>query len=275
MARTRRAGRDSRQQTILPTDLIEPLDDILAYSFLFHGEKKIGKTTLANQGKGKTLFLQADPPQKAYRRIEYLIGTWKKSRKAIKALCMGEALNYTRVVIDGADSWYHLCQAYVCEKLAIEHPTDEPWGKGWSALRHEFTSAVDQLLGLPIGVWFLCHSTWKEVEQADGDKALKLLPTLSNMAEEILNGKVDAWIAYDYRREARTLICRGSERVGAGHRLDTAGHPHFRYTNGRPMRYIPAGDSPKETYENLLSAFDCKMQQPQKPVKKSGGKKSK
>ncbi len=259
----------------LPKKPETPCTELNDFSFLFHGEKKVGKTTLALEG-GRVLVLQFDPPQRAYERMEIQCPDWRTFLASLKALEKADA-PYDRVVLDGADLWYHHCQAYVCEKQGIEHPGDAGWGKGWSALRNEFTHAVDRMLNLSCGVWFLCHSTWKEVDvrRSNGrtEKVEKLLPMLSGMAEEILNGKVDGWFAYDYRGNNRVLVLQGDERTGAGHRLDQDKYPHFRLPEGEKITEMMAGKSASIAYKRFLAAFNNEYTPPvMKKVTKRKGK---
>jgi hypothetical protein len=253
-----------RPEIVLPTRVNKPSDDFTDYRFLIHGEKKIGKTTLANGG-GQVLFLQNDPPQRAYAVMEIPITCWSESEEALRLLEKKAAKKdypYRRVVVDGTDSWYKRCQKHVCQKLCIQHPQDEAYGKAWDEIRWTFTDAVDRLLRLPGGCWFLCHSAWKEVENRDGEKFNKLLPVLPRAAEEIINGKVDGWFAMDWIGDQRVLMVEGDERVGAGHRLDDPVLPHFRTRDGKRVREVWMGISPKEGYANLLAAFQNEQSVP-------------
>ncbi len=237
-----------------PTKGSSLLDD---YSILIHGEKKIGKTTMAMQG-GKVLLLQCDPPQKAYKRLEIQIPNWPTFLAALKLLeraARRRKYPYDRVVLDGADTWFNLAQDYACKQLGIEHPEEAPWGKGWGKVRSVFTDGLRRFLCLPKGRWLLCHSVWRETELHTGAKIDKLVPRLSGMADEIVNGFVDAWFAYVYHGEERRLILRGDERVAAGHRIDTAGNHHFRSTDDNRLRTIRLGTSPKQSFESLSEAF--------------------
>lgn len=247
----------------LPLVPEEPEADFNRYSVLIHGEKKIGKTTLALQG-GKVLLIQFDPAQRAYRRIETLCKTWLDFTVVLKALEVAAKAGkfpYDRVVIDGADIWANLNQIYICEKLAIDDPGDLEYGKGWSAVRKNFESAVNRFLALPCGRWFICHSSWQEVKKRDGTAEVKLLPSLGKRAEEILNGKVDLWCAYDYTGQKHILCIAGSESVGAGHRMDQneIGSPHFRTPLGKPVREIDMGATAQEGFSNLMKAYNNKQ----------------
>jgi len=232
-----------------PTEVSNDLDD---FRMLMHGEKKIGKTTLAAQQEG-VFVLEFDPERRGLRMLQRHINSWPMAMAYLKALeeaAKKGKLPYVRVVIDGVDRWYRMCQAWVCTKLAISHPSEESWGKAWDLLRTTFTNAVDRFMALPCGVWFICHSNWKEVETRSG-KIEKLIPTMPATAEEIVNSKVDAWFAYDYVNERRVLIVVGDDRTGAGHSIEG----HFLTPAGDRVREIDMGTSPAEAWKNFLAAF--------------------
>ncbi len=239
----------------LPKKPILPVADLDAFSFMVFGEKKIGKTTLALQGD-RPLLLNFDPPQLSYTRREIHCPDWRTFRAALKKLEAVDPFPYGRIILDGVGLWYNACQSWVCEQLMVDHPNDEPWGKGWAMLQNEFLSGVVRLLKLPVGVWFIAHSTEREVEDHDGNTHNRIVPALTARAEETLNGMVDGWFAYVWHGTARRLIVRGSERVGAGHRLDEEGSERFRTTGGKRIRHIPMGNNPKDAMRNFIAAFN-------------------
>lgn len=253
-------GDDSN--TDLPMEYEEPINDMDAFSFLIHGEKKVGKTTLALQTdskEDKVLTLQFDPAQRAYRRMEIVIrsyGQLKIVLKKLTKLAKSGRFPYKRIILDGAQQWYQLVEQAVCEKLVINTLNEGDWGEGYILTKKWFNEQVDRILDLPCGRWFLAHSSWKEVETHEAETVTKLLPVLDKRAEEILNGKVDAWFAYDYVGDRRVLFLQGNEKIGAGHRLDQEGFEHFRTPKGRPIQELDMGDSPREAYANLVSAFN-------------------
>lgn len=257
----------------LPTEPSEAASSLDDFSVLLHGPKKIGKTQTAAQcDDGDVLFLNCDPPQKAYRLIQQQIPDWETFRECMRQLKLKvkkKKFPYARVVVDGADRWYQLCLRYTCKKLCINHPSDEDWGKGWEALKREFTEAVNFLLDLPCGAWFICHSDFREHETYDGKDVMQLSPTLPGQAEEVLSGLVDAWFAFDYVEHGkRIIILEGSERVNAGQRIDTEQDNHFRCSrSGKKLKYVSAGSNPKEAYDNLVSAFENEYES-ERPKKK-------
>lgn len=251
------------QAVRLPLIETEPEQSFEKYSVLIHGEKKIGKTDLSLQG-GRTLLLQCDPPQLAYRRLEILCKDWGTLRKAIKALASLPEKNfpYDRVCIDGIGTAFDRCQTYICQKLGIDHPSDGEWGQGWNELKKQFTSVVDAFLALPCGRWFLSHSEWKEKDTRRNIKVTHLQPMMTQSCAAIVNGKVDQTMAYDYEGTKRVLIVRGDESISAGGRIDqpNKGYPHFRTPAGKRIKWVYMADSAEQGYMNLLSAFDNKQE---------------
>ena len=244
----------------LPTKPTAQSGNLSSYSFLIHGEKKIGKTRLALEpDPKKTLLLQFDPPQISYKRMEVVCQSWTTFRKALKELerlAAEDNFPYDRVVVDRCDLWFYQAERQTLLDNAITDMSDMPYGGAYRYLEQLFTDAVDRILRLPCGKWFICHSTWKEVETRGNEKIVKLLPNLNNRADSILNGKCDAWFAYAYKGEHRVLVVQGDERTGAGHRIEG----HFRTTDDEPLVEIPMGTSPQEAYANLESAFNNELE---------------
>jgi len=259
----------SKDKISLPTKKSKRSDELNDYLVLLHGEKKIGKTTLALQDE-EAFLLTFDPPQKAIQGYQRHVASWVQFTKYIQLLLKKKNnLPYTRIVIDGVDIAHRLCQEFVCAKRSIEHPKDDGYGAGWDALKSEFAKWFDKIMSLKCGVWFICHSKWSEVETRDGRKISKLIPLLKSSAEEMIVGKVDVWASYDYVGDERALIILGDERTGAGHRIDH----RFRTPEGKRVREIPMGNTAKEAHKNLMHAFNNK--QTITKLKRKGKKKRK
>lgn len=258
----------------IPTEPEEPENNIDEHAILVHGEKKVGKTTVSMAGR-KTLLLQHDPKQRSYRRYEILCRDWATSLGAVKKL-EKDLYGYDRICIDGADQWYRQCVKFVCEKRGINHPSDESWGSAWDAVRDEFARALTRFLDLPCSCWFTCHSHWKEVELRDRTMIDRLVPRLTSMPEELINGAVDAIFAYEFEGSDghRILRLQGDDRVMAGHRMDTADSPHFRCVRtGKPIRKLIMGNTPEEASKILELAFSNKYEVPIRQKKKKKKKK--
>ena len=236
----RRQTKNKEESAVtLPDEISEISDDLNDYSFLIHGEKKIGKTTLGTVEKG-VLDLSFDPYRPGLAILQRHVPDWKTLLQYVALLEQkvtdGE-FEYKRVVLDRVDLAATSCLRYICKKRNINDPQDEEWGTAWRALKQEFNAVILRLLALPCGVWFISHSDWKEVKSRSGVKSTKLVPDLTGWAEEILNGLVDGWFAYDYEGDERVLLILGNEMIGAGHAIDT----HFRTPDGERVREIPMG----------------------------------
>lgn len=245
---------------VLPTGRSKPSADPWSYAYLMTGEKKIGKTKFAIEGCEEMVF-QFDKPQLAYEIREVVIKSWKQFKQGLEALEDKAAEDpgefpYQRIVIDGAGEWYQMCQQWVCQKFGVEHPSEEGYARAWHKLRDEFTDSVNRLLRLQrnvgCGIIFIAHSEWKEKNTRDGEKIERLVPNLPPRAEEILNGKCDAWFTWDYSGDRRIMVVQGDEVTGAGHRIDG----HFLTRDGRRVREIDMGNSSEEALANFMRAFN-------------------
>jgi hypothetical protein len=136
---------------------------------------------------------------------------------------------------------------HVCSKLVIEHPSDEAYGKGWKALRDEFTKAMIRIHNLDMGCIFLSHATEKEITRRNGEVSNRIVPTMAKQAREILEGLVDIIAYFHYNSDSeRELQIEGDDLVACGHRLEHA----FQQQN-----VIPMGASADEAYSNFMTAY--------------------
>lgn len=246
----------------LPTEPSEPVHDINQYHGVITGEPGIGKTTLGMQDPN-VFLLSFDPSAKSLQAFQRHAANWKQFIGYLELLEsevvqtgtseIDRSFRFTRVIVDGADLWFRACQSFVCDKLKIDHPQDEAWGKGWDALAQEFIKATDRLLRLPCGVWFICHAKYKELEKRDGTREEKLRPLLTARAEEVLVGKCDFMLNLHYRGDVRIGTIRGSQDIAAKNRIDN----HFLTPDGRQVVEIVMGnDGPAAAWQTFLNAFN-------------------
>ena len=245
----------------LPSELSKPEKCIEAYSFLIYGPKKIGKTSmLARAGKNlkdkKVFFAMFEPGGKALRLYQRSINTWGEFKAYVSLLIKSK--EYGAIVIDTADVAYDQCLNYECQKLGIQHPADEGWGKGWAAVKKSFTKEINRLLRSGMGVFFTSHSKKDEIRNRSGSSWHEIMPTMSGQARDVLEGVVDVWIHYDYKNDKRYLYVEGNETLGAGHRIEG----RFKYVNGERIKSIPAGNSADEAWDNLVKAFHNQLKKP-------------
>lgn len=242
----------------LSLEASEPLGDILDYSTLLYGEKKIGKTTLCSMFPD-TNFLMFEPGAKALSIRQNPVPTWVHAKKYLQLL--GDDANSSKpkiktVVADTIDIAYQLCFSYMCQKQGIQHPHDQDdFGKSWGEIRKEFQAWVTGLLALNKGVFFLSHADFRVFTRRDGTKYDTLAPSLTGQAMQVVKGLVDNIFYYGYEGEGRVLVLRGDESLDAGTRLE---ENFLTKVKRRPLRSISMGDSKQEAYANLLAAYNNK-----------------
>lgn len=236
----------------LPKGKSKPSDSILDYSMLLFGRKKIGKTTFASQYEG-ALFLMCEPGGRALSIRQVAVKSWQEFKGYID-LAIEDPETRT-IIVDTADFAYEYCMDYVCEKTGMTHPSDEGYGKGWKAVRKEFTGPIRKLLHSGKGVIFISHSKDDEFKTRKSETFNKIVSSMPGQAKDVLEGLVDIWANYDYSGDKRVLIIGGNEEVDAGHRIEG----RFKYTDGTPVGRISMGQNPAEGYRNFVAAFENRL----------------
>lgn len=230
------------------------------YSMLLYGREKIGKTTLLAHFPD-VLFMFTEPGNKDLRIFEMYVHSWQDFRDAVTLLQEEHAAGKSRfrtVAIDTVDILWDYCEDFTCMKLAIDHLSDEDWGKGYRAAKREFVKWVSALMKMDMGVVFVSHDQFREIKTRDGGKTDRILPTLAGSARGVLEPMVDVWAYYQYdENNKRVLQIRGDDLVSAGHRSET----HFI-----GLTHIPMGNSSEEAFANFMAAFE------NKPASKGGSK---
>lgn len=239
----------------LPTERSVPSNKLSDFLILLFGEKKIGKTDLTAQFPD-TFHLMTEPGGKAQSIYQRPINNWREFQGYVKLLEKDK--RFRNVTVDTADLLYQYAFDYVAQKEGFDHPSEEAYGKGWKAIRDEFSKWVLRLIATGKGVTFISHATEREIKMRGGEKYDRLQPTMSGQARDILEGLVDLWFYYGYDGGNRVLTIQGSDYIGAGHRLKQ----NFRYTDGTPISEIPMGHDAEEAYRNLIAAFQNKLDNP-------------
>lgn len=232
----------------LPLERSKPLPDLADYAVLLFGAKKIGKTTLVSCFD-QVLFLMSEPGGKGLSIYQRPVTSWDEFRGYVKLLVRDT--RFKGVCVDTVDLVFKQCEAWVCRKLGISHPSDEEWGKGWGAVKDEFTREVQKLLSCGKGVFFISHSTEREIKSRDGRKYDRIQPTMSGQARDVIEGFVDLWAYYDYEGGRRVLTIRGNDEVMAGCRL----RDRFMWKD-REVTQIDMGTSVEEGHTNFIQCFN-------------------
>lgn len=252
----------------LPEEKSSPSEKLQDYSILLYGKKKIGKTSLTAQFD-KTISLMCEPGGKAQAMYQAPCRNWAELRAKTKLAIKDN--RFETIAVDTADFSYEFCMEYICKKLVIDHPSDEGYGKGWKAVRAEYTLWVNELLHSGKGVIFISHSKDEEFKTRRNDSYNKVGASMAGQAKDILEGLVDIWACYDYDGQDRFLIIGGSDEVDAGHRVEGK----FKYENGEAIEKIPMGKSAIQAYENFVAAFENRLHKENKKIKLAIGAKHK
>lgn len=250
----------------LPTVKSTPSEALQDYSILLYGKKKIGKSSLGAQFED-TLFLMCEPGGKALNIFQVPVRNWKEFEGYIDLAI--KDTRFKTIVIDTADYSYEYCLEWVCDKLVIDHPSDEAYGKGWKAVKNEYTRVVNKLLHSGKGVIFISHSKDEEIKTRRNDSYHKVTSSMSGQAKDVLEGLIDIWVNYDYDGRRRYLVIQGNDEVDAGHRLKN----HFKYPDGSRIERIDMGTSPEQAYANFIAAFQNHPAEGGKKKKKKSNKK--
>lgn len=235
----------------LTTDYTEPIDDLGQAIILLSGEKKIGKTSLANQF-GKNIVLAHEVGYKGLRIRKIDIPDWDTARAAVKTLRTDKF--YNTVTIDTADKSFKQCEAWSNRRLGISHASEEEWGKGWAAIRNEYENWIDRISHTGKGIILISHTQEKEVKKRNGESYDRVMATLPRQGRDIIEGLVDIWCYFQYDGDRRILTIIGDDHVSAGHRFAE----RFRTPDGRAIRHIDMGRSPEDGYKNFLRAWQNK-----------------
>jgi hypothetical protein len=257
---------DTSDGFVMPTSKSKPATNLWAYILLLFGEKKIGKTSMLAENADKTFFFMFEPGAKALEVYSHLFTRWADFKLAVTAFIKDPRFDIG--VIDTVDLAYKMSEAYTYKKLGIEHASDESYGKGWAAVKKEFTDQIMRIVNSGKGVVFVSHATEKKIEIRGGGEYDMITTSMPNQARDVIEGLVDIWAYYGYDGSNRVLTIQGSDHISAGHRLTK----HFKTADGGSIREIPMGTSAKEAYQNFLDAFHNRLVVTAKPVvKKSPG----
>jgi len=241
---------------ILPTSVSTPSDRMEDYSLLLYGDKKIGKTSLASQFSD-ALFFFLEPGGKALSVKEVHPKNW--SQILGYTTLLENDSTFHQIVIDTCDIAYELCMEHVCKKMGIDHPGDEDFGKGWKAVKDEFSAWVRRILNMQKGAILISHSKTVEVKSRMGTKFNRVIPTLAKQAEDVIAGLTDMWYYYTYVGSERVLILEGDDLISAGRRLENS---HFHTPDGKRLSMIHMGSSSKQAFKNFIDAWNNKWVPP-------------
>ena len=205
--------------------------DLSGKSFLFYGQKKIGKTT--NAAKFPKALLVAF--EKGYSLIPGVIAQpvnkWTEALK-IKKQLLADADDVARgnkketmfktIVVDTADIAYDLCEKYITDKEGVEYLDETESKRGYKATSREFDAFFQELAKAGYTIVIISHSDTVQIKD-NGEKYDRTQPTVAKRGLQIISRFVDV-IGYATSEVDSTgkvqavLYMRGSKELEAGSR---------------------------------------------------------
>ena len=196
-------------------------------SYLFYGQPKAGKTTIASafgDDEERVLFFPTEPGHKFQTIYQYTVLDASPSKWLHFLACCSELIQgkgkhkYKLLCIDTIDHLYRWCMDYACEKLKVKHPSDAAFGKGWEAVSKEFIRPLNALGQAGFGIIFISHESMKEKELINM-KVTYTDTTLAPAASKVVCGLCDYILYFLIDHKGNRLIrTRGDETLNAGDR---------------------------------------------------------
>lgn len=254
-----------------------PSDNFLDYNWTIHGEKGIGKSTLSQQFADVVAHFLLEPGRRDLKGIILPKPgekpTWVLVQRYIKLLI--DKHKPGRINFDTIDQLANLCMSFWAAKKNVTTIMGiNDHGRSWDELKSDWSNTMNSLFWAGWRVTFLSHSRYRpkinrsiprEEMQAAIDSGLvepEIQPTCAGWAYEYL--KIPCAFAgyYGYQGHERILHIRGSGNVYAASSLDN----HFlqpkssKNRPNQPLHALPMGTNPKQSYANLLKAWDNKLE---------------
>jgi len=252
-----------RSRKKISTDIYTPSGSLSDYAILIYGREGIGKTTLLSQFM-KVYFLMFENNKSFKVRMD-LVSNWDDFLDFQYDLINSE-YDFKGISIDGVKAAYEQSMLYSCKKYGIDHPgAMNDRGDSWNKVKKEFINPMRELSNSKYGFLASCHATEKEIIRVDGFKYNMIAPDLSKQAYEFFVGEIDNVFYYFYEDNQRWLQITGDEHIVAKNRMDE----NFITTNGEKIFKIPMGNNKKESFKNLMKAFNNEQEKPYLPEIKS------
>lgn len=232
---------------LLPTEKTKIKTSFFTQNVLIYGLPKVGKTSFAAQYPN-ALHMATE---EGYNNLEIDV---VKLTKWDDTYTVGKELqttkhNYKTIVFDTVDLLYKHCENFVMKQHEAKHPSDLPYGKGYSLVRDEFVSVINRYNQLGFGLTFISHA--KEREQSSKTAKWTYMDTsMPAQPNGIICGLVDL-ILYFY--------------------VGTDGARHIRT---KPTKHINAGDRTGKLPEIMpldYANFEKTFEELMKPMKQKEG----
>ena len=236
----------------LPKAAMLVADNLYEYSFLLYGVGKIGKTSLLTQFPDP-YFLMFDPLKRGMEMKQSRIKSWAQLLEAVAALEANPKYCKT-VIFDTGYGAYDLCYQHMCEEYGVQTHQDAPFGF-WKEVEREFKETQARVRDAGFGLVATAHCDEEEVTKFGMTRNVTVTQ-LGKQATRYYLAEMDIIGYYHFSESGERLLqIRGDSETLAGVRTEGK----FLFPNGEPIKMINMGKSPKEAYNNFLSAFQNKL----------------
>jgi hypothetical protein len=233
--------------------------DFMDHLILLYGAPKIGKTTFAATIPGNYL-IATEPGFKSIKCRKTYIKNWAEFTKFVELIEKDKKILKTisLFAIDTIDNLSKFCMQFTCGRLAIGHPSDLQWGKGWEAFRDEFTYWILRLCSLEKGLLFISHEGEREIVYK-GLQTNKCVPSMPKTCYTVVNNLVDLIVRMGYDIETPKKDRKGVQKKEDEQRcLMTRNHPLYDAGNrtkvGIPDKIFFSTE--EELYKELQGYFE-------------------
>lgn len=239
--------------SLIPDSKKIPAQSLSDYHVLIFGEAGTGKTSLAAEFPN-ALFAETETGTKALSVFSVNIAekakmegklNWVVFRELVDEFIEGQH-DFETFVIDTEDVLYEWCLEFITHKLG-GHPGElNDFGASWNELKKEFKEPHEQIKNSGFGLVSISHARYKEIEDINGKKRDKLMPTVGGSSAKYLIDDSDIIILYNKDSDGnRVLSLEPTNDFTGKQRIRT-------FTKDD----ISAGNSAKEAYKNFKSEFD-------------------
>jgi hypothetical protein len=209
--------------SLLPTRKSTPKMDFKGDCVLIYGPPKIGKSELASQFP-TPFFIATEEGHSHLSIFRRSVTSWQHFLDIVQALIMysDEGLPYETIVIDTVDLLFDMCLAHYTQEAGVRYPSDEAFGKGWDALKREWSKGIFALIKLGYTVVFVSHEKMRKVTLHSIERDV-IGASLGATGRRVVMGSVD-YIIYlahapeEETKDGRKMVLRGDSTIEAGDR---------------------------------------------------------
>lgn len=194
--------------------------EVTDFVFLFYGNPKVGKTTIASMFPDR-LMVDLEGGQKLIDKDKIKISTWAEFKDLCNELVIKKGEHkYKTIVIDTVDWLWNYCEQDVCERHSVQSLSDVGFGNGYKEAKKSFLSVIQGLSKCGFGVVMITHAKERTIKK----KAVEFTimgTTLSNQGENAVTATAD-FIFYCYKNDVgeRVMLTTASKYHLCGSRIE-------------------------------------------------------